>query len=99
MVVKIVLEGAFYLASAATLVTYLRRRRPLDRDVAAVFGSVAVLLTLQFLRGHLPGGPTAIADLGVALLLAHPFLTLRVVAHFRRLPRGMTAGALALLVG
>ncbi|MHB8332313.1 MAG: sensor histidine kinase, partial [Candidatus Dormibacteria bacterium] len=98
MVLKIVLEVAFYLVSAATLVTYLRRRRALDRDVAAVFGSVAVLLTLQFLRGHIPGGPTAIADLGVALLLANPFLTLRVVAHFRRLPRGMTAGALALLV-
>jgi len=99
MVLKIVLEVAFYLVSAATLVTYLRRRRALDRDVAAVFGSVAVLLTLQFLRGHIPGGPTAIADLGVALLLANPFLTLRVVAHFRRLPRGMTVGALAVLVG
>ena len=98
MVLKIVLEVAFYLVSAATLVTYLRRRRALDRDVAAVFGSVAVLLTLQFLRGHIPGGPTAIADLGVALLLANPFLTLHVVAHFRRLPRGMMTITLALLV-
>ncbi len=98
MVLKIGLEVAFYLVSAATLATYLRRRRPLDRDVAAVFGSVAVLLTLQFLRGHIPGGPTAIADLGVALLLANPYLTLRVVAHFRRLPRGTMASALVLLV-
>jgi signal transduction histidine kinase/DNA-binding response OmpR family regulator len=98
MVLRTVLEVAFYGVSAATLVSYLRHRRSLDRDVAAVFGSVALLLILQFLRGHLPGGPTSIADIGVALLLANPFLTLRVVAHFRRLPRGMTASALALLI-
>ncbi len=81
-----VLELAFYGIFLATLVSFLRRRRPLERDVAAVFGSVALLLALGFLRPLLPGGATTTGDLAVALLAAQPFLTLRVVAHFRRLP-------------
>ncbi len=98
MLLKVLLEVAFYAVAGATLITYLRSHRPLDRDVAAVFGSVAALFTLQLLQGRIPGGTTTIADLGVALLLANPLLTLRVVAHFRRLPRGTTTGTLVLLV-
>ena len=94
----VALEAAFYAVFGATLITYLRRRRPLERDVAAVFGAVAALLALQFLHGRLPGGPATVADIGVALLICQPYLTLRVVGHFHRLPRAVRLGSLALLV-
>ncbi|HVB54571.1 MAG TPA: response regulator [Candidatus Acidoferrales bacterium] len=94
----VILELAFYGVFVATLVAYLRSRRPLERDVAAVFGSLAAVLALQFLRGHLPGGPTTITDLGVALLVSQPYLILRVVSHFRPLSRLVRTGSLGLLV-
>ena len=94
----VILELAFYGVFVTTLVAYLRSRRPLERDVAAVFGSLAAVLALQFLRGHLPGGPTTITDLGVALLVSQPYLILRVVSHSRPLSRLVRNGSLGLLV-
>jgi signal transduction histidine kinase len=81
------IEVCFLAVFAATLIAYLRRPRPLERDVAAVFGALAFALASPLFAAAVPGvQPLVTVVIAVALLLV-PVLTLRLAGHFRRLPR------------
>src|SRR5437867_7642154 len=89
----------FALLFARALVAYLRGRDPLQRGVTAMFGAVAALFFLDWI-GRLFGHTPLIARVVVGILLfAHPFLTLRVVARLRAVPRWLQIGTLALYLG
>lgn len=84
--VTFLILAAFVVLFVATFVTYLRRRDALSRDVMLIFASVAALFAIVGLRAVLGEVPRAVTAVGVAILLAQPLFTLRVVHRIRRVP-------------
>ena len=79
----IILELAFGGLFVATLITYLRRRDALSRDVMLIFASMAGLFLIagvSAIAGQLPG---PVIGAAFALLLAQPVFTLRLAARLR----------------
>src|SRR5439155_8562730 len=77
------------------LLAYVRHRDPLQRDVTLVFTATAVLFVLEVWR-HLVGPPPRpVLVAGTVLLLAQPYLTLRLVERVRPVPRWAMWGAFA----
>jgi PAS domain S-box-containing protein len=64
---------------------YLRRRDPLLRDVMWMFASVAMLFVIGLIRVSVGAPPRAVMIFALALLLAKPLFTLRVVGRIRPL--------------
>src|SRR3954471_24467493 len=62
---------------------YLRRRDPLLRDVMWLFASVAMLFLLGLVRVFVGRPPRPVVILAIALLLAKPLFTLRLVSRLR----------------
>jgi hypothetical protein len=65
---------------------YVRHRDPLLRDVIGMFASVAMLFVVGLLRLFVAEPPRVVMMVALALLLAKPVLTLRVVSRLRPLP-------------
>jgi signal transduction histidine kinase/DNA-binding response OmpR family regulator len=100
----VALQGAFFAVFAAVAMRYVRRRTPLNRDLLAVFASVAGLFLLTIVN-QLIDGPAWLGSVSGVLLMAQPFLAVRLVKHFAALPRWVVAlvfiaflGAAALIV-
>jgi signal transduction histidine kinase len=87
------IEALFVLVFIRTLVAYLARRDPLQRDVMLVFSAIAVLFVTALVRKFVPSIPVLFDTLASALLLAQPLLTLRLVARLRRVPHWLMASA------
>src|SRR5579859_1512531 len=69
-----------------TLGAFLRHPERGRLEIAALFGSLAVIIVVQGFT-QLTGIKIPLAALiGGLVLLAQPYLLLRLVAHFRRLP-------------
>ena len=91
-----VAEATFAALFLRALLRYLRRRDPLQRDITWVFAPPSVLFLLDIgnmLPGQLPSGLGQIAQ---ALLLAQPYLTIRLAARLREVPRLLQHGVLLL---
>jgi hypothetical protein len=89
------IEALFVLVFIRTLVAYLAKRDPLQRDVTLVFSAIAALFVTALVRKFVPSVPVLFDTLGSALLLAQPLLTLRLVGRLRRVPRWLMATAFA----
>jgi PAS domain S-box-containing protein len=79
---------------------YLRRRDPLLRDVMWMFASVAMLFVLGLVRLFVGRPPRSVLIFAIALLLAKPLFTLRLVSRLRPMrswwwPLAVTAWALS----
>src|SRR5687768_6435253 len=74
--------------------SYLRRRDPLLRSVMWIFAVMALLFVLGVVRVLVAEPPRAVVAVATALLLAQPFLTLRLVSRLRSVPRWLQAAAL-----
>ena len=79
-------------------VQWVRWRDRVSFDILLVFGSLGLLLVIErSLRlAHIE--PAWLRPLGITVLLAHPFLLLRVINHFRPVSRALrrvAAGGLA----
>ncbi len=77
------------------LAAYLTRRDPLQRDVTLVFTAMAVLFVTALVRRFIPATPAIFDTLASAVVLAQPYLTLRLAARLRRVPPWLMALALA----
>ncbi len=77
------------------LAAYLTRRDPLQRDVTLVFTAMAVLFVRALVRRFIPATPAIFDTLASAVVLAQPYLTLRLAARLRRVPPWLMALALA----
>jgi signal transduction histidine kinase len=86
------LTRATYLVIAAvTLFDYVRQRDRARLDIAAMFAALAVTVLLQFYE-NLAGDLTpALRWVSGISLMAQPHLLLRLVAHFRAVPRRVQA--------
>jgi len=83
--VTIVIEFFYALVFLQSLVTYLHGRDPVQRDLTLVFFPLTSLLVLEVIRLALRVDklPSALSLAGVTLLLAQPFLTMRLVRTLR----------------
>jgi PAS domain S-box-containing protein len=93
----LLLELAFFVLFGVTFARWWRRRTRLDRDVLLAFAPMAFLFTISFVISVVPAlGP--LVNVSVAVLLAQPWLTLRLVRHFRELPRALLLTAFGFAV-
>jgi signal transduction histidine kinase len=94
---SLVIEWLFAVVFLRCLVAYLRRRDPVQRDLTLVFAPFAFLLVQEMVRRALGVAalPMVVSYVGVTLLLAQPFLTLRLVRTLRPVPVGVVRGAFA----
>jgi signal transduction histidine kinase/CheY-like chemotaxis protein len=88
-----ILFGAVFVATAWQ---YVRHRDPLSRDLMFVFGSIAGLYVVSFLRTMLGELPDWLTLLAVAALLAQPLLVLRVCVRTGVARRAVWWGAAAI---
>jgi len=86
-ILKFLTQGIYLLLFAVTLVGFARHRMLARLEVAALFGVLAAVILLQGFTQVtgivLPWAATAAA----LLILAQPCLLLRLVGHFRPIPR------------
>jgi signal transduction histidine kinase/DNA-binding response OmpR family regulator len=92
--IRLFVEALFALIFAQALVAYLRRRDPVERDVMAVFTAAAMLFALDVLRRFVGEPPQALRVVALVLLIAQPYLTLRLVHRVRPVPRWLRITAL-----
>jgi signal transduction histidine kinase/CheY-like chemotaxis protein len=92
--VALAVEALFALVFGRALVAYLRTRDPLDRDVTVMFSAMAMLFVIQLLRLVFGRPPELVNLIVVGLLMAQPFLTLRLVNRLSPVPSWLFRGAL-----
>ena len=88
-------QGAIVLLAVVVLAQWVRWRDRVSFDIFLVFGSLAVLLIIERVLRLARVEPSWIPPLGISVLLAHPYLLLRVVSHFRPVPRALSRLAVA----
>ena len=98
--VALLMEALFSLVFLRALGSYVRRRDPLQRDVTLVFTAMAMIFMLDLLRRILGLAvlPVAISYPVIVVLLAQPYLTLRLVRSLRPVPRWLMWGSFCLFV-
>jgi signal transduction histidine kinase len=98
--ITLIIEALYALVFAHSLVTYVRRRDPVQRDLTLVFAPLTSLLLLEVVRRGLGRAelPLALEYVGLTLLLAQPYLTLRLVRTLRPVPRWAMRVALGVFV-
>lgn len=93
-------EATILLIAALTLADYLRHRDQARLDITLLFGGLALTAFLPAVNNLLPEPSLWITKLSQIVLMAHPFLLLRLVAHFRPIPARFywfTVGGLLLI--
>jgi signal transduction histidine kinase/CheY-like chemotaxis protein len=101
-VLTVAIELLFLVLFVTTLISYIRRRDALSRDVMLIFGSVAALFATIGVNAIAGGLPDPVLGAALALLLAQPLFTLRLASQLRPVPRPVwliAIGAWALTSG
>src|SRR5262245_8448195 len=80
-------QGAIVVLAGMMLRQWVHWRDRVSLDIALVFGTLAALLILQRSLVLVNIQTSWIRPLGISVLLAHPYLLLRVVSHFRPVSR------------
>jgi signal transduction histidine kinase len=95
-------QASIVLLAILMVVQWARWRDRVSLDIFLVFGSLAILLVLERTLRLTHIQAAWIRPLGISVLLAHPYLLMRVVAHFRRVSqtvkRAATAGLIVSLI-
>ena len=88
-------RATFVLLAVLTLVDFARYRGRTRLDIALMFASLAVFVVIQAVSNRLDIGARWVDTLGVASALAHPFLMVRLVQHFREVRAPTLRAAMA----
>jgi signal transduction histidine kinase/DNA-binding response OmpR family regulator len=92
--VTLTAEGLFAVIFLRALWSYLRRRDLLQRSVTQVFAPCTVLFLLDIIRRTVGPPPTWVSALSLTLLLAQPYLTVRLAGRLRHVPRWLDRAVL-----
>jgi signal transduction histidine kinase/CheY-like chemotaxis protein len=88
-------EATFAALFLRSLSGYLRRRDPLERNVTLVFTPCTVLFCNDIARQLNDGRlPALLSAIGLTLLLAQPYLTVRLAGRLRSVPRRLDLAVL-----
>ncbi|HEX5241333.1 MAG TPA: ATP-binding protein [Candidatus Limnocylindrales bacterium] len=82
----LLLQAAFYVAFAVSLVRWLSRRGSLELAVALVFAPVAGLFALSFVNGLAPALTPVVRPALIFLLLLQPWFVVHLVSQLRPVP-------------
>ena len=88
-------QGAIVLLAILMVAQWARWRDRVSLDIFLVFGSLGILLILERALRLTDIQAPWMRPLGISVLLAHPYLLLRVVSHFRRISRSVKRAAAA----
>ncbi len=88
-------RATFVLVGVLTLVDFARYRGRTRLDIALMFASLSVYVGIQAVSNRLDIETRWVDTLGVASALAHPFLMVRLVQHFREVRAPILRAALA----
>ena len=88
VVIALVVEVGFAVIFGWSLITWIRRRDPISREVTLVFSALGSFFVLAIVKQVFGAIPEPITRVVVVLLLAQPVFTLRLVGLVRPLPRG-----------
>ena len=91
-------QGSIVVLAILMVVQWVRWRDRVSLDIFLVFGSSAILLILERALRLTQIQAAWIRPLGISVLLAHPYLLLRVVSHFRPVSRAVQRAATAGLI-
>lgn len=91
-------DVAYVALFALTLRDYIRRPEPVRLLVAAVFGSLAIVLTAPLLRQLAPTLAAPLSLLAIGAFVAQPVLVLWLVHQFRPVPRWVRSVAVIAFV-
>ncbi|MET0215426.1 MAG: ATP-binding protein [Vicinamibacterales bacterium] len=92
-------QGSIVLLAILMVVQWTRWRDRVSLDIFLVFGSLAILLILERALRLTHVQAEWIRPLSISVLLAHPYLLLRVVSHFRPMSRaGRRVATVGLIV-
>jgi signal transduction histidine kinase len=91
-------QASIVLLAIRMVVQWRRWRDRVSLDIFFVFGSLAILLILERTLRLTAIQAAWIRPLGISVLLAHPYLLLRVVSHFRPVSRTVQRASIAGLV-
>ena len=80
-------QGCLLLIAALTLVDLGRHRDRARIDIACMFGALAAIVLIQGLTRVMRQQAPWLGQFGAILLLAQPYLLLRLVQHFRTVSR------------
>jgi signal transduction histidine kinase len=99
--ITLAIEGLFALVFLRSLGAYLRRRDPVQRDLTLVFTPFTAFLVLEVVRRAqgVAKLPLPVSYVAVTLLLAQPWLTLRLVRSVRPVPGWAMWVAFGVFVG
>ena len=95
----VITRGTLIVIALITLVEYLRYRRKGYSDVVLMFGGLGILVFFQFLQDRLAFEGQWIRKIPSLLLVAHPYLLLRLVGHLRPVPKLIYAVGASGVVG
>ena len=88
-------QGALILIALQTLVDFLRHRDRTRFEVFLLFGGLALIVLAQWLNNALNQSVPLLGRLGSILLVAHPYLLLRLVQHLRHISERFHLAALS----
>ena len=86
-------KGSIVLLAIIMMVQWARWRDRVSLDIFLVFGSLAILLILESALPLAHIEAPWIRPLGISVLLAHPYLLMRVVSHVRPVSRTVRRAA------
>ncbi|MDE3155596.1 MAG: GAF domain-containing protein [Acidobacteriota bacterium] len=97
-VLAILIEAVLVFGAVYTLVDYVRHRDAARFDIMLVFVSLATLIVAQEVAAarQMPAG--VVRAIGTFAVLPQPWLLLRLVRHFRRVPRSLELAAITGLI-
>ncbi|GAA2473357.1 hybrid sensor histidine kinase/response regulator [Winogradskya humida] len=97
--VPLAAECMFAVLFVRAVVGYLRRRDPLQRDVTLVFLPCTLWFAFITLVVTEVPTPTSVTVITQTVLFAQPYLTVRLAARLRAVPRWINWSSLAVYVG
>jgi signal transduction histidine kinase len=91
----LLIEFVLIFTALYTLVDYVRHRDAARLDIMVIFASLTSLILLQQIATarHYPAG--AVRALGALAVLPQPYLLVRLVQHFKPVPRAVRFGGFA----
>ena len=94
-VFSIGLQVAFAAVFVVVLIRYLQDRRPVNRDLVIVAGSVAAWFVISTIGSVFPDIAPSITRVAALFVLIQPVVTLRLVRHFAPVGRNLFLAAIA----
>src|SRR2546426_2579293 len=98
-VLQFITQTVFVVAFVLSLVDCVRRPTVPRVELALLFGCLTPVIVQQVVSQTGGALPNWLSTLAVAAFLAHPYILLRLLSHFRAVPRYQHAIAVLALVG